>query len=712
MSPPLRTLPIRLAPRPGEALDSWLERVAARLDTPLRDLTAALGLRRDRARVSAPRWTVALHPDEIDALITTAGGNREQYHRMTLASYDGTAVVVNHAERTTARTAVWSRTVGSRFCPDCLRDHDRDHDAVWLLSWRLGWTYACQRHRRLLAEACPTCTAPTRMVSHPLTIVPHPGHCPASTGGSRSPRCDAELAAADSFHLPDDHPALATASALDDAIGHQRVPRAYTEAGLGVRDLLGDITALAQLLLTHAPDALLRERLPPDLVEAHLYDRAQRKEPPTRPGISAPPAATTAAAVVFAMRVLSEPDRRDAAAHLRDLVRRARDDGRSRFTAGNVGKLGSAGCSSILTSALTATLDAEMRSHDQLRHRSHRHETDYLDPRPDLAAPRLRWLPQQLWPAASSALISPDTVGVTRHLRAGLAAAIGLVGTRMTLNDVRDGLGSGRGDQGLGYTLRRLSRHPSWPTVARALDRLASYLDIHGAPIDYARRRALDYQDLLSHEEWLDIRVRIGFGRSPKRLRNARLFLYVLLTGNDPLSAPSGYAPTTPQQLASYGNFPADLTPPLREHLLEIAAAFLHARGIDEPVTWQPPTPTLLTGLDLPGPLDDANVDLEHLHRLVRDAASSTDIAHELDASIDQVRDMLTRHPEPTTGAVACRRLKNTGRPGGRTPAQVRRRYFDDGHSISAIATTYGLPRSLIAEVIGPDRVSEPCGSR
>jgi len=43
-----RTLPIRLAPKPEEAFDSWMERYAARLQVPLANLIEAIGLPRPR----------------------------------------------------------------------------------------------------------------------------------------------------------------------------------------------------------------------------------------------------------------------------------------------------------------------------------------------------------------------------------------------------------------------------------------------------------------------------------------------------------------------------------------------------------------------------------------------------------------------------------------------------------------------------------------
>ena len=62
----LRTLPIRLDPLPGEALDSWLETLAFRMQRPVGDLLRSLGLRR-RVRLKATEeppadWMIQLQP--------------------------------------------------------------------------------------------------------------------------------------------------------------------------------------------------------------------------------------------------------------------------------------------------------------------------------------------------------------------------------------------------------------------------------------------------------------------------------------------------------------------------------------------------------------------------------------------------------------------------------------------------------------------------
>lgn len=60
-----RTFPIRLAPLPGEPLDSWMEALAQRNRVELRDVLDGLGLLK-RLGGSIPEYTVFLRPSEAE----------------------------------------------------------------------------------------------------------------------------------------------------------------------------------------------------------------------------------------------------------------------------------------------------------------------------------------------------------------------------------------------------------------------------------------------------------------------------------------------------------------------------------------------------------------------------------------------------------------------------------------------------------------------
>ncbi|MEH0655044.1 hypothetical protein QA995_37590 [Streptomyces scabiei] len=87
-----RTLPIRCAPYPGEALDSWLEFIAARLNCPFTDVLNALGLpNRDPAMAALvlPRWAILTTRDELSSITEVTGVGEDVLAGMTLQPSTG-----------------------------------------------------------------------------------------------------------------------------------------------------------------------------------------------------------------------------------------------------------------------------------------------------------------------------------------------------------------------------------------------------------------------------------------------------------------------------------------------------------------------------------------------------------------------------------------------------------------------------------------------
>ncbi|WP_086757728.1 TniQ family protein [Streptomyces griseiscabiei] len=179
-----RTLPIRCAPYPGEALDSWLEFIAARLNCPFTDVLNALGLpNRDPAMAALvlPRWAILTTRDELSSITEVTGVGEDVLAGMTLQPFDGHAVVILPEQRRVRPQVLWGKA-GSRFCPACLTDSG----GRWQITWRLGWSFACTRHQVLLADRCPACQRIPRLRAHPRTQTPRPGWCssPAPDGGA------------------------------------------------------------------------------------------------------------------------------------------------------------------------------------------------------------------------------------------------------------------------------------------------------------------------------------------------------------------------------------------------------------------------------------------------------------------------------------------------------------------------------------------------
>ncbi|RJQ83397.1 hypothetical protein D5S17_00530 [Pseudonocardiaceae bacterium YIM PH 21723] len=137
-----RTLPIRVDPIPGEALDSWLAALAYRLHVPLGELLPAIGLPNPRlessfsgltAEIRRER-TVQLRPNEITALAIATGQDPAVIESTILIRYDGRALSINPTTHQVRKHRVWGRHSGSRYCPACLAETS----GRWQLAWRLG----------------------------------------------------------------------------------------------------------------------------------------------------------------------------------------------------------------------------------------------------------------------------------------------------------------------------------------------------------------------------------------------------------------------------------------------------------------------------------------------------------------------------------------------------------------------------------------------
>ena len=120
-----RTFPIRLAPLPGEALDSWLEALAHRLNAPLGDVLDDLGLAAParngiRDHAVPTDWTIALREEEAARIAHATGADPQQLHDMTLMRFAGRALRIDQDKRKVSRHLLWERPRGCRFCPECL----------------------------------------------------------------------------------------------------------------------------------------------------------------------------------------------------------------------------------------------------------------------------------------------------------------------------------------------------------------------------------------------------------------------------------------------------------------------------------------------------------------------------------------------------------------------------------------------------------------
>ena len=321
-----RTLPLRVVPVAGEALDSWLEAIAHRYSIPLRTVLSRCGIR------STQRIALALlspTDDEQRRICVVTGIDVEVVSKMSLLHYRGHAAGIgdplSHAE-----CIPWIRRAGSRFCPHCLRESG----GRWQLAWRLNWSFACVRHRCLLADLCPACLSPQRRQPLCATRIPEPARCPRlryRQADHRPLQCNANLGAAEVLRMPRTHPVLTAQTTIDALLNGDRADFAlYGGAPPGSQNVLSDVRLLAQWGMYAVEQTQLDRNLPTDVssaVSLHRQSTSWRHGRYWRSGRNVPSALDTAVGVSLALSVISLQDIAVAVSVLERLLANANNGG-------------------------------------------------------------------------------------------------------------------------------------------------------------------------------------------------------------------------------------------------------------------------------------------------------------------------------------------------------------------------------------------------
>ncbi|WP_256340963.1 LysR family transcriptional regulator [Streptomyces sp. S-2] len=470
--------------------------------------------------------------------------------------------------------------------------------------------------------------------------------------------------------------------------------------------VLADIRALGIRVLSDLPAAVLREQIPADIAEAHLNTDAvspHTGQAMERPGFMAPPrAADTAVAVTMALSILEQPGIHPAGEALRGLLEAVREE-LTQISATSIDSWGR-GISPVLQSVHLAALAPSLRPSEYVRYRI----TTETPRRPTRTTQdieqRARAIPTMFWPPWTIRLAPPEGIHA-RALSPVLAALLLIPDSRTSLDQAAGLIGDTIDGTEVSRLLQELDDLPQWQDIATALDRLADYLDANSTPIDYGRRRLLDYTGLLPHARWLEICRRTGTPPGTgRRQRIARSQLFQRLSGLPAESAPDDLGGLDSAEFrATSLRFTALQTPELVHALQQEALEFLASRHIhDEPVAWQPPT-TLLAGLSLPGP-DPAHVDLPRLHQLVRERQHPVQYAAQvLGTTVEAIRHALDEHPAPAPPLT-----KNAARATGRIRQQARQTvpaerftqlYLDEHRSLQQIAKLTGFSRSVLTDL-------------
>jgi DNA-binding transcriptional ArsR family regulator len=613
VSAPLRTLPLRVPPVPGEALDSWLEALARRHQVTVGTLVTALG------------WRMPGSPGGLVAGIPAQVLNRlERQAGLPAGRLDG-AILDRYLPLGPVRRR------GSRYCPSCLAQRD----GRWLLAWRLGWTFACTAHGVLLCDTCPDCGQAPRSRTGRTSGLSPPGTCANTI--NRHEHCGADLREVTPRQLGPGHPVLAaqrwaaTLLTLDDT----------RPAGNG--DALSDLGIVASWVLRQAPADWFAGSGPAALAAW----REQDQQPPAagrRPNRFPPASAATAAALAAtAMTVLTGSDEQ-AIEQIRALLpprtgpRRPRPAG---LPAARWRQL-----SQPARGRFLRALDPALGPADRIRYRTGTPQAAIPDDPPALLAARARAIPQLLWPQWTIRLM-PARGFAPGPFRSAIAACLLLPGhPGRAISTAITCLHAHRSALAVGAVLRALAGG-GHDTVLIAISCLAGYLDTCGSPIDYQRRRDLIPAETITAGQWRDLCY--GAAAHPgkaRRHRDAQRYLFQLLTGadlHDPRHAP---AFTSNYDYSRYHAFAGTLPTGLRDALHAHAAGLLHDLGISEPLTWSPP-PGCCAGLDLPGPEPD-DIDLDAAGRLIiTQMLPVAEAAAQLGTTSGHLRLALDRVPRP-----------------------------------------------------------------
>jgi DNA-binding transcriptional LysR family regulator len=474
--------------------------------------------------------------------------------------------------------------------------------------------------------------------------------------------------------------------------------------------VLSDITALASLALAYPDRTELQRHLPDDLLAAYSEHglcpaiRATQTAKYVRRRLQLPRSPLTAAvAALIALQILEKGHVAASGQAMSWLIRRP---GQHRPAASPRTTVGVTARTSAIFEAVQIKAFAPMLgAPNQLRYKS---MLDFPTPPANDAQARAnlaRSVPSMLWPHWCLRMAPP---GSGYAMPGVLACALLMVGTVATVAEVVADLGSIVNPLAATHVLTWLSRQSRWRHVSIALAKLNEYLNRRPPPIDYARRRTLDYADLLPERVWRRLcrdsqTKQGGAGKS----HAARCYLFEMISGLPARRFPGN--DLLPKHVAYHRaeTFALALTPHLAAGLQAAGRHFLDRLSIQEPLTWYPPL-SLLDGLDLPGS-DPALVDIDALHRLANNAANTIQsIAGELNSTSDVVTHLLIQHPagaDISADGRPRRSKRGAALREAMTAQTLTELYHHQGLSISAIAKLFGTSSFTVRGIAADQQI-------
>lgn len=658
-------IPIVLPPLPGEALDSWIEAYAARLRTSSRQLLNLIGL----PRAQTGQLVVTTTTEEQRALARATGVPAHQLSGMTLTRFHSIAVTISG--RRLGRSPTWRGTDGTRFCPRCLeRDQGR-----WQLHWRSPWQFCCPQHAVLLVDHCPQCHAR-----------PIPARLPHHLHKRGMGICDFPLHTIPVAELPEDGLTLQAQTAVNHIIAGSDPETA--------RQQLHDLHTLAWLALQVLQAEAVRNL--PALVQRALADH-QGDIPPAAGPLVIPNAHSTAVGTTIALNVFDAFDL-DAQHTLSWIV----TSDRQRRHIGSPSEFLSPyrNVSPQLSSRILKIVDASLKPGLRLKYGS-------PAPHPRLRLEKIHTIheraarvPAMLWPSWSMRLALSNESGNNRpgRLRAALSVMLLLPASPrdFTYRQAASCLGHHDSGQSVRYMIN--TRPERLSPIFSSVFQLATMLDQHGSPINYARRRQRLILDNthIDRDAYANLCSEHGWPRNTKRrLKLLDLYLFTTLTGTDIAKDHL----TTNATMKAWNDLRLYMPPELRHFLHQQAEAVLAAHGIhEEPVTWEPPA-TWVQDVTWPG-LEPDHVDTEAFRQLSTQRFSVTRAANQMGMSGENVRlyaevTGLTLANPPHR--IVFRSNTKRARQGPLAPDQLRDLYVNQRQSMATIATLVGGTKTLVA---------------
>lgn len=253
-----RTLPVRVAPIPGEALESWLAALATRMNATwgeVLDTVLPVDANGVARGYGGSVLTTAVNDAERESISAATGISGADIDDMTLAGHYGSPLITVDDRTGRARTP-WGLVYRQRFCP--LAIAMKAFPGRRKLGWFLPWITTCIEHRCFLADTCPRCTQ-VQVASDWFrrNLYTRPDRCRRLIKAEPRPvRCLARLATSRPDTLRPGHPVLAMQEKLTELLAEDSIADGvYRVAPVSAAQLLIDVQVLGNWIL-RAPNLI------------------------------------------------------------------------------------------------------------------------------------------------------------------------------------------------------------------------------------------------------------------------------------------------------------------------------------------------------------------------------------------------------------------------------------------------------------------------